>query len=79
MAEKIRVWLNDDRDIMHHADADQAEGMDDGGFHGTADCGRSGPMKLVHHENVDMGKLCEECMAVSGVRPALAGDNYGPV
>lgn len=79
MAEKIRVWLNDNRLTMHHADADQANGMDTGGFEGTTDCGRTGAMKLVHHENVDMGKLCEECRAVSGTRPALAGDDYGPV
>jgi hypothetical protein len=79
MATKIRVWLDDDRDMMHHADSSLIAGMEVGAADGVTDCGRSGQLKLVHHENVDMGKLCEACMAVSGTRPALEGDSYGPV
>lgn len=79
MATKIRVWLDDDRDRIHHADSDTVSGMDTGAAPGTTDCGRQGTLKLVHHENVDMGKLCEGCMAVTGPRPALEGNSYGPV
>lgn len=79
MATKIRAWLDDDRVTIHHADASQVDGMEVGAAEGTTDCGRAGTLKLVHHENVDMGKLCEGCMAVSGTRPALEGNSYGPV
>ncbi|WP_370324471.1 hypothetical protein [Euzebya sp.] len=79
MGTKIRVWLDDDRTHIHHADASSVGGMDIGAAEGRTDCGRAGVLKLVHHENVDMGKLCEDCMAVSGLRPALEGNSYGPV
>ncbi len=78
MATKIRTWLDDDRDTIHHADAAQVDGMQSGATPGTTDCGRSGTLKLVHHENVDMGILCEACMAVSGLRPPLEGTGSGP-
>ncbi|MGI9016668.1 MAG: hypothetical protein ACR2HR_06115 [Euzebya sp.] len=79
MATKIRVWLDEDRLAMHHADSTQIDGMESGAVNATTDCGRTGQLKLVHHENVDMGMLCPDCMAVSGVAPALEGDDYGPV
>ena len=79
MGTKIRVWLDDDRDEMHHAEAGVVDGMDSDGAQGEADCARSGILTLVHHENVDMGKLCRDCLAISGTRPALEGDSYGPV
>ncbi|MEE8602334.1 hypothetical protein [Euzebya tangerina] len=79
MATKIRVWLNDDRTEIHHADSGSVEGMQSAGADGATDCGRSGHLSLVHHENVDMGKLCAGCLAVSGTRPALEGNSYGPV
>ena len=79
MASKIRTWLDADMTTIHHADANTVTGMEMGAAEGTTDCGQHGLLKLVHHENVDMGKLCEGCMAVSGVRPALEGDSYGPV
>jgi hypothetical protein len=79
MGTKIRTWLDDDRTTIHHAESAQLPGMDHGAAEGATDCGRHGTLKLVHHENVDMGKLCPDCMALTGVRPALAGDDYGPV
>jgi hypothetical protein len=79
MATKIRTWLDADRETIHHADAAQVRGMEVGAAEGATDCGQHGTLRLVHHENVDMGKLCPACMAVSGVRPALEGDSYGPV
>ncbi len=79
MDTRIRVWLDDDRETIHHAAAAQVDGMDSGGADGVTDCSRRGTMKLVHHENIDMGRLCAGCQAVSGVRPPLEGDSYGPV
>lgn len=78
MDAKIRVWLDSDRDVMHHASASQSEGMHVGATTGTTDCGRTGVLKLVHHENVDMGRLCEGCMAVTGPNPPLEGIYPGP-
>ena len=79
MGTKIRVWLDDDRTSQHHAESSVVDGMDTVTAPGTTDCGREGVVKLVHHENVDAGRLCEECIAVSGVRPALDGTSLGPV
>lgn len=79
MATKIRVWLDGDHQRIHHAPSTQITDMTTPGADGTTDCGATGTMTLVHHENVDMGKLCEACMAVSGVRPALEGQHLGPV
>lgn len=79
MADKIRVWLDQDRTTIHHADASVIGGMETRSAQGETDCGLAGTLKPVHHENVDMGKLCDGCRAVSGVRPALAGQDLGPV
>lgn len=79
MGPRIRIWLDDDRTAIHHAAAAQIEGMHAGGGPGTTDCGNEGMLKLVHHENVDMGILCEGCMAVTGPNPALEGEHPGPV
>lgn len=79
MATKIRVWLDGDHQRIHHAPADQIPDMTAPGADGRTDCGRHGALTLVHHEHVDMGKLCRDCMVVSGVRPALEGQDLGPV
>lgn len=79
MSSKIRVWLDDDRETIHHADADQFDDMTVGSGEGRTDCDHKGLLRLVHHENVDMGKLCEGCVQVSGVRPPLEGQDLGPV
>jgi hypothetical protein len=79
MATKIRAWLDQDRETIHHADSAQIPGMFSGATEGVTDCMREGTLRLVHHENVDMGKLCADCMAVSGPNPALEGNTYGPV
>ncbi len=78
MEDKVRIWLDDDRSRIHHAAASQLDGMASGGGPGRADCGRAGEMALVHHENVDTGILCADCVAISGVRPPLAGQGLGP-
>ena len=79
MEPKIRVWLDDDRSMIHHASAAQVADLTVTEADGTTDCGLPGRIHLVHHENVDMGKLCPGCQAVSGVRPPLAGQDLGPL
>jgi hypothetical protein len=79
MATTIRTWLDDDRRTMHHAPATEVEGMESGPFPGTTYCGLAGVLKLVHHENVDTGKLCEACLAATGTTPSLEGVSSGPV
>lgn len=79
MKDKVRVWLDGNHEHIHHATATQLPGMESAGAVGATDCGREGLMTLVHHENVDAGILCPDCVAVSGVRPPLAGQHLGPV
>ncbi|CAN5130442.1 hypothetical protein BH23ACT9_BH23ACT9_39760 [soil metagenome] len=78
MSTKIRTWLDDDRAVIHHAPAAPHGGMHVPAAEGVTDCGLQGLLTLVHHELVDMGKLCGGCMAVSGVRPPLEGTGPGP-
>ncbi|HUG86388.1 MAG TPA: hypothetical protein VMM13_17610 [Euzebya sp.] len=78
-ATTIRTWLDGDRLTMHHAAADQIDGMDTVEFDGQTYCGRQGHLKLVHHENVDSGKLCPACLEVTGAAPHLEGTGLGPV
>lgn len=77
-ATTIRTWLDGDRQMMHHAPADQIDGMDTVEFEGMTFCGLRGQLKLVHHENVDMGKLCPACLEVTGPNPPLEGTGLGP-
>ena len=74
----IRTWLDEDRTTMHHAPAAQIDGMDTHDLVGTTSCGRQGTLTLVHHEHVDVGKLCPACMAVTGPNPPLEGTGMGP-
>ena len=65
--------------MIHHASAAQVADLTVTEADGTTDCGLPGRIHLVHHENVDMGKLCPGCQVVSGVRLPLAGQDLGPV
>lgn len=73
---RVRVWHEESRDRQHFADPPEDETTVQ--WDGRTDCGREGRLRWIHHEQVDAGSLCPECLAVSGPRPPLLGDHPGP-
>lgn len=75
--ELVRVFLEPDDSTQHLSlppDSDTALAWE-----GQTLCERSGALRWVSPENVDVGRQCPDCTAAQGsLSPPLQGESLGP-
>ncbi|HVL98137.1 MAG TPA: hypothetical protein VM324_02450 [Egibacteraceae bacterium] len=75
--ERVRVWLDDDRDAQHLSPAPDDDVVR--AWDATTVCGAEGRVRWIPAEHVDGGKACPACLAATDLTPGLEGGHPGPV
>ena len=77
MAQRVRVWQGQDRELQHFSDPPSDDTARR--WEGTTVCGITGELSWIAPERVDAGSQCPRCEARVGPAPELEGDYPGPV